>query len=188
MRALNAAALAAISGPNLPLALLVEMDLSAPLFLNTSNMDFVIGGSTYYGTKGLGKVAAVSDTAAEVKQLQFELAGVSSSIISVALTEPVQGKAVRLKVAIFDPATYAVLDTRLRWEGKLDVMTISDADPLATITVTAEHGGIDLARPSSSLYTDTEQQRLHAGDLFLQFLADQVEQRITWPSAEFFKR
>lgn len=188
MRTLTGAAITAISGKTLPMALLIEMDLTAALNLNTSNLNLVIGGTTYYGTKGLGKIGAIEESSAEVRGLQFELAGVRSDMLSLALSEPVQGKAVRIKTAIFDPATYTVLDTRLRWAGRLDVMTIADADQASVITVTAEHAGIDLTRPASSLYTDAEQQRLRAGDLFLQFLADQVEQRIVWPSAEFFKK
>lgn len=188
MRTVSTTAAAALASGFLPMALLVEMDLSSPLYLNTSGLDLTINGTVYYGTKGFGKIAPMVDTPAEVRGLTFELTGVPSSMISLALSEPVQGKAVRLKTVIFDPATYLPLDVRLRWQGLLDVMSIADAPGAATITVSAEHAGIDLSRPASSLYSNTEQQLLHPGDLFLQFVADQVDQRITWPTAEFFKK
>lgn len=188
MRTLSTAAAAAMAAASVPLALLVEMDLSSPLNLNTSNLDLVVSGTTYYGTKGLGRIGALQDTAAELRGLQFELSGVPSDLLSLALTEPVQGKAVRIKTAVFDPDTYAALDVRLRWAGRLDVMAVNDGEQSATISVTAEHAGIDLVRPASSLYTDAEQQRLAPGDLFLQFLAEQVEQRVVWPAREFFLR
>lgn len=188
MRALTTAAATALSGKSVPLALLIEMDLTSALNLNTSNLDLTISSTTYYGTKGLGKISAIEESSAEVKGLQFELSGVRSDMLSLALSEPIQGKAVRLKIAVFDPSTYAVLDTRLRWAGRLDVMTVQESDNGSVISVSAEHAGIDLTRPASSLYTDAEQQRLASGDLFLQFLADQIEQRVVWPSAEFFKK
>lgn len=188
MRTLTTAAATALTGEAVPIALLVEMDLSSPLNLNTSNLDLVVSGTTYYGTKGLGRIGAMQDTASELRGLQFELSGVPSDLLSLALSEPVQGKAVRIKAAILDPSTYAVLDVRLRWAGRLDVMAISDGEPAGTISVTAEHAGIDLVRPASSMYTDAEQQRLATGDLFFQFLADQVEQRVVWPAKEFFRR
>lgn len=188
MRALTTAAAAALSSASVPIVLLVEMDLSSPLNLNTSNIDLVISGTTYFGTKGLGRIGALHDTAAELRGLQFELSGVPSDLLSLALSEPVQGKAVRVKTAVLDPSTYAVLDTRLRWAGRLDVMAIADGEQSASISVSAEHAGIDLVRPASSLYTDAEQQRLAPGDLFFQFLADQVEQRVVWPAREFFKK
>lgn len=188
MRTVSTAAAAVLAGSAVPIALLVEMDLSSPLFLNTSNLDLVVSGTTYYGTKGLGAIAAMAETPAEVKGLTFTLSGVPSTSISLALSEPVQGKAVRIKLAILDPSTYRVLDVRERWAGLLDVMTINDSAGAATINVSAEHAGMDLARAATSLYSDSEQQRLHGGDLFLQFMSDQVEQRIIWPAAVFFRK
>lgn len=188
MRTLTSGALTAVAGRVVPMALLIEMDLTSPLNLCTSNIDLVVSGVTYYGLKGLGRVGTVQDTPAEVRQLQFELSGVPSEMVSLALSEPVQGKAVRIKVAIFDPATYTVLDTQLRWQGLLDTMSISDAPGGATIAVTAEHAGIDLTRPASSFYTDDEQQALHAGDLFFQYTSAQVEQRLVWPDKTFGRK
>ena len=185
MRSLSAAEITALQSGNVPLAILVEMALSTPLNLNTSSLDLNIGGTTYYGTRGLGTIDAVQETPAEVKQLRFTMSGVPTASIALALTEPVQGKLVTLKLAIFDPATYQVLGSHTRWAGRMDVMSISDGGGSATLTVTAEHAGIDLTRPGVSLYTDLEQQRLYPGDLFLQYLNDQVEQRIVWPAASW---
>ncbi len=188
MRTVSSEALAALQGSIVPMALLVEMDLDAPLFLNTSGVDLTLGGVVYYGTKGLGSVGAVRDTAAEVAQLQFELSGVTSEIIATALGTTVQGKPVRIKVAIFDPATYQVLDQRLRWAGILDVMAISDGPDASVIRVSAEHCGIDLLRPGGSIYSDAEQRRLYPGDPSLQFMADQVDQRVVWPAASWGRK
>ena len=186
MRTISAAEIAALQSRNVPLAVLVEMALSTPLNLNTSSLDLTIGGITYYGTRGLGAIDSVQETPAEVRQLRFTLSGVPSTSIALALTEPVQGKLVTLKLAIFDPVTYQVLGAHTRWAGRLDVMAISDAaGGMATLTVTAEHAGIDLIRPGVSLYTDLEQRRLFPGDLFLQYLNDQIEQKIVWPAASW---
>jgi hypothetical protein len=56
VRTVSGSAATILSSGLVPLVLLIEMDLSSPLFLNTSNADLVISGSTYYGTKGMGKV------------------------------------------------------------------------------------------------------------------------------------
>lgn len=188
MRTLSTAALAALQSNPVPLALLVEMDLSTPLNLNTSSLDLVLSGATYYGTKGLGKVDAVQETPAEIKPLKFELSGVPSSHIALALTEPVQGKAVRVKLALFDPSSYQIIETRLRWAGRLDVMEIEDGPQTAVIKVSAEHAAIDLIRPTVSLYSDAEQRRLYSGDPSLQYMADQAEMRIVWPAASWGKK
>lgn len=185
MRTISAAEIAALQSRSPPLAVLVEMALSTPLNLNTSSLNLTIGGTTYYGTRGLGTIDTVQETPAEVRQLRFTMSGVPSASIALALTEPVQGKLVTLKLAIFDPVTYQILGSHTRWSGRLDVMGIDDGAGSATLTVTAEHAGIDLIRPGVSLYTDLEQQRLFPGDLFLQYLNDQVEQKIVWPAASW---
>ena len=188
MKTLSTAGQAACASGKVPMSMLIEMDLTAPLNLCTSNLDLVLGGTTYYGLKGLGKINAIQTTPAEIKQIQFELSGVPSTMIALALSEPVQGKAVRMKLAIFDPATYAILDTVLIWAGQLDAMSIQDASSGGTVAVTAEHVGIDLNRPSSSYYTDDEQQALFAGDLFFQYTSQQAEQQIIWPDKNFGKK
>lgn len=189
MRVLSAQALAAIASPAPPLVLLVEMDLTAPLYLNTSPIDLKIGGIDYWGTKGLGRVDAIRESPAEPPQLRFELSGVPSSMVALALTESIQGKAARIKLAILNPDDYTkALDVRLRWAGQLDVFSIVDTPPTCTLGVSAETAGIDFSRPGDSPYTDAEQQRLFPGDLAFQYLNSQVEQRIVWPTAEFFRK
>lgn len=188
MRTLSSAALAALSRSPLPLAMLVEMDLTSPLNLNTGSIDLVIGGTTYYGTRGLGKIETVAESPAEIKPLRFELSGVASASVALMETEVVRGKGGRIKLCIFDPDTYRVLDTRLRWSGYLDVMSSEEGDGTATISVTAEHAGIDLLRAVTLLYSNADQQRLNPGDPSLQYIADQVEQRIVFPAAAWFRR
>lgn len=185
MRILSAPALAALQGRALPLAVLVEMALSTPLNLNTASLNLVIGGTTYYGTKGLGEIGEVTESPSEVKPLRFTLSGVPSTSIALALTEPVQGKLVTLKLAVFDPTMYQVLDVDPIWVGRLDVFTIDDGGATSTLSVTAEHAGIDLTRPGNLLYSDAAQQTLYPGDYAFQYLNDQVEQRIVWPSANW---
>ena len=156
------------------------------LFLNTGGIDLLIGGNTYLGLQGLGKIDVVQDSPAEIKPLRFELNGVSSTMLSVVLTSPVQGSVVNLKLAIFDPATYLIIETHTKWSGFLDTLTVSDMKGKSTISANAEHAGIDLLRPSGSIYSDSEQQRLYPGDPSLQYLTSQIDMRVVWPSAQFF--
>ena len=190
MRTITSAAATALQSRMCPLAVLIEMDLAPALNLNTSSLDLTFGGTTYLGTKGLGSIGAVEDTPTEAKGLDFMLSGVATTMVSLALGNDVQGKAVRLKLAIFDPATYQILDASQCWAGVLDVMGIEDdaSSKTGVLHVSSEHAGIDLFRPYVSLWSDGEQQRLFPGDPSLQYMADQVDMRITWPTAEWFKK
>lgn len=186
MKTLSTAAAAALSRSPLPIAALVEMDLSSPLFLNTGGIDLVIASSTYYGTKGLGKIEPVMDSPAEVKPVRFELACAGPEMVALALAEPVQGKAVRIKLAIFDPDTYEVLDVRLRWAGKIDLFQVTDgADGKCLLSCTAEHAGIHLTRPTARYFSDSEQRRISAIDAAFQYQVDQLDRRILWPDRSY---
>ena len=188
MRTLTTAALAALQSNPLPMALLIEMDLTSPLYMCTAGINLVIGGQTYLGIGTLGRIDAVQDSPAEIKPLKFELSGVPSSMIALALAEPVQGTAIRVKTALFDPTTYQIIETRLRWQGQLDVMAIEDGIPTATVQVNAEHSAIDLLRTSASYYSNAEQRRLYSNDPSLQYVAGQAETKIVWPAASWGRK
>lgn len=185
MRYLAGAEATALSANPLPLVILVEMDLSTPLYLCTAAIDLVVSGNTYLGAAGLGRIDAVQDSPSEIKALSFQLSGVSSAYIALVLSEPVQGCSVRIKSLLLDPATYQPLTPRLRWQGRGDVMSLEDGPSTATIRFSAEHGAIDLLRGSPTYWSDSEQRRLFSSDPSLQYLVDQVDQRVIWPAHTF---
>lgn len=188
MRSLTTAGAAALTGQVIVVAILVEMDLTSQLLLNTSSLSLVINGATYSGVGGLGQIDAVTETPNDYPKVRFTLAGVQPTSISLALTEPVQGKAVRIKMALFDSATGALVDVRTRYAGYIDVMSIVDAPNSASISVTSESAMLDLMRPANSFFNDSDQQLLSPGDLAFQYVNDQVEMRIVWPSAAFYRK
>lgn len=188
MRTLAPATQAALAASNIAMVLLVEMDTVPPLYVSNWPHALTIGGVEYLGTAGLGRVDAVQDTPAEIKSLAFTLSGVPSAAVAMALGTPVQGKAVRIKVAVLDADTHQVLEVLPRWAGRLDVMALDDGQPNGTIRVTAEHGAIDLVRAATSTYSHTEQQRLQPGDMAFQYMNDQAEQQVVWPAASWGRK
>lgn len=188
MRTLNTAGTAAIAAPVVCMSILVEMDLTSPLNLNTSSLGLTIAGVTYSGVGGLGSIDDITESAGGLPRLNFSIAGVQPSAISLALSEPVQGKAVRVKMALFDSATGAFLDVHQIYAGYLDVMSVTDGKASATISVSSESAMLDLLRPTGIYYNDIDQQALNPGDQAFQYVNDQVDQKIVWPTAAFFKK
>lgn len=188
MRIISTAGAAALSGQVVCMAMLVEMDLTSPVNLNTSSLSLTINGTTYSGIGGLGQIDAITESQGDLPRLNFSLAGVQPTSISLALSEPVQGTAVRVKMALFDSATGAFIDVRQRYAGYLDVMSIADGKDAATINVSSESAMLDLIRPTGIYYNDSDQQVLNPGDLAFQYVNDQVDQKIVWPSAKFFEK
>jgi hypothetical protein len=188
MRALSTSAAAAIASPRVSLAILVEMDLTSPLYLNSSRMTLTIGGTDYLGVGPLGSIDPIRETNAELPKLSFNLSGVPQDMVSLMLSEAVQGKAVRIKTAFFDSTSGAVLDTALRYAGLLDVMGMADGKESATVSVQSESVTLTLLRPSGIYYSNDDQQALSVGDLAFQYVNDQVDQRIIWPAWSFWAK
>lgn len=188
MRDIPDAAAAVLAGPTVPLALLVEMDLAIPLRLCSWGSPLFWNGTTYLASGTLGSVDATDESTDQPRPLRFALSGLPSSLISLALQERVQNKPVRIYIAVLDPATHAVVDAALEWRGALDAMNVRGDGRTETITVTAESAGLDLLRAVPVRYTDVDQQRLHPGDRFFEFVTDQAERNVIWPTADYFRR
>jgi hypothetical protein len=188
VRSLSSEVVAAINAGTVSIVQLIFMDLSEPIYLNSSSWNLEWDGQTWLGAAGVGRIDEITDGPGEVKGLSFQLSGVRSQDLALALEEPLQGKSVVIYTAILDPNTFTVLDAFVEWSGRLDTMSTSEQGQNATITATAEHIGIDLLRPRVYRYTHQDQQRLFEGDLGLQFVVDQSDKPIVWPAASFFRR
>lgn len=188
MRDISDAAVAVLAGPTVPLAVLVEMDLSTPLRLCSWGSPLTWQGVTYMAAGTLGSVDATDESTDQPRPLRFTLSGLPSSQIAQVLLERVQNKPVRIYIAVLDPATRAVVDAALEWRGALDSMNVRGDGRTETITVTAESAGLDLLRAVPVRYTDVDQQRLHPGDRFFEFVTDQAERNVIWPTADYFRR
>ena len=187
MRAITPAAAAALSGRTVPMALLVDMQLDPPLRVCTWGGPLQWDGQTYLAAGLLGTVDATDESTDQPRSLRFTLSGVPTALIARVVGEAVRGKEVSVYAAILDPATHAVLDASIEWFGTLEAMTINGDGASESITVTAESAGVDLLRAVPVRYTDTDQQRLFPGDRFFEYVSDQADREIIWPTAEFFQ-
>lgn len=189
MKTFTAPVLAAFAGQGVVLAQLLALEFSTtPVYLNTSNWDLVWGGNTYKGAYGLGQISVVADKPGEVQGLQLELAAGSPAIISLALDDAdiVQGTVCTLRTAVFDPATYQILDAPVDWAGKLDTMAIMEQGDTASVAVTAESRAVDLLRGNASYYADADQVAINPADRSFQYVVDQIDKPIVWPSRQFY--
>ena len=144
-----------------------------------------IGNKTFNGETytGSGDLLAITP-ADETQQLKatnanFTLSGIPSSIISVALAEPFQGRFVNLWFAVLDSNENIVADPFLQFKGRMDVMAIQDQGDTATITVSAESVLVDLERPKEKRYTAEDQKLDNPTDEFFNFVPALAEKEIT---------
>lgn len=188
MRTFTAPALSALAQPTVPLVVLVEMALTVPLRVNTSGWNITYGGNVYQGVGILGTIEPIDESAGSIASQRFSLSGVPSSQIALALGEQVQGKAVTIYSAIYDRDTYQLLDAVVEWAGRLDVFNIVEQGDTCTLQATADHAGIDLLRPNTVRYSNDDQLRLFPSDVGFQYVIDQSDVPIVWPSRDFYRQ
>ena len=98
-----------------------------------------------------------------------------------------QGVPIIIRTAILD-ANYAVTEAPVEWTGRGDVMSVSEDGETCTVTATAESTAVDLLRGSAMTYSDGDQQSLYAGDRAFEYVVDQANKPIVWPSKEYFQK
>lgn len=188
MRTLTVAAQAVLSGPVVPMVLLVEMGYTpTPIALASGAASIQVGATLYTGAGALGSVEPIKDVPGDAAGLRFSLSGVPSDHIALALAETTRGVACTVRLAVLDPDTHAVVDSPTVWTGNLDQMPIS-LGASASIGVTALHRGQTFRRPKPLRYTDGDQQALYAGDTSMRYVLSQSQHKDIWPAAAFFQQ
>jgi hypothetical protein len=187
----------ALASGNPAMAQLIELDLKSLYWrLNTSAWNLTYNTFTYSGVQAaMGRLAMIDEGPGEIKGLTFELPAVSATARAIALAEPIQGRPIIIRTAVFSQAAsgIAVLDAPVEWEGRLDTMTISqrylgNGTTVAVVQVTAEHIGVDLLRPTGYQYTKQDQLRRYPGDLSFEYVTDQADQQIIFPAASYWRK
>lgn len=190
MRSLISSVTAALSAGTFVRVQLVLIEFpSGSVALNSSNWDITYSGTVYRGAYGLGSVSAITDAGGgAIKGIALEMISGDSGTISLALDEAdeVQGAPITIRTAVFDPATYQVLDAPVDFVGLCDTMQIDEGASRVSITVTAESNAVDLLRSNPSTYSDADQQALYPGDRAFEYVVDQLDKPVVWPSREYF--
>jgi len=142
-------------------------------------------GHTYLPLYGMGSIDPIEETDDTQAGITFTLSGVPESMIALVLAEPMQGRAVTVRLAqVVDGQLY--VDDAV-WQGLLDVPSLEDGEN-PVVRVTAEHQLIAWDEPAGLMFSDADQQMLHPGDQFFQYTASLVEATILWPTKEALRR
>lgn len=167
--------------------LTLEFD-SGTQYLTDCPFDVLIDGITYTSAQQVGAVQPFTEADSGAQGIEFVLSGVPQSAIAGALSEPIQGRTVTLGFVVVDSGVLRV--DPVAWRGSLDVETVEDGAPTATIRVTAESDLIRWQTPPGWLSNQEDHQQIYPGtdDLFHQKAASLVDATVYWPMAEFFKR
>lgn len=182
-RNLTAGLEAATLASNVAPIMLLELSFDAtPTRVWSGWGDLVWNAKTFTGTGTLGAVSAVEEaTELRATGLDVSLSGIPTSVLSLALSEPYQGRTATIWMGALDLNTFALIaDPYQLFQGRMDVMTVSDAGDTATITISIESRLLDLERSRERRYDDADQQIDHSGDKFFEFVPSLQDIQIKW--------
>lgn len=125
----------------------------------------VWSGDTYTGTGNLGAISPVTETEGIIaNDVNFQISGIPSGSLSIALSEPYQGRTVTMWVGALD-SSYAIIDDPVQvFSGSMDVIEIFEGGDTSTITVRAENVLRSLNRTSPRKWTSQDQRAQVPGD------------------------
>lgn len=181
------------------------------LFFDTQTLNFwtglgdlTVASVTYTGTGRLLQISELSETAEISAQgATLTLSAIPSELISLALTEPYQGRLCQIFFGVIDAnrqylvaedGTYILAEDTSRidlspgdpneivevFSGYMDQMNIEEGAETSTIGLSVESKLIDLERPRVFRYTDANQKARFPDDKGFEFVEDLQDKRFTW--------
>lgn len=180
-RGATGAMLAELANPSITPVLFVELQFaSGAVRLSTAGSTLAWNGSDWIGVGLLGIVDPIREsTGLEAHGLRLGLSGLDPEVVAIALQEPYQGRPARVWLALINAAGAIVADPLQIVAGRMDTMEVTTGDT-ATVIVAVESDLALWARPVSNRFTDPDQQRLHPGDKFFEFVVEASERTIQW--------
>lgn len=183
-RAWSGSATAVLGEAHLQVVVFVEMDFAGG-FVRVCNASHDVAWNTYTwkGLGELGRIDQVVETGQlEARGLVFELSGVPSANLALALNDTYQGRPVRMWAAPITDAG-AFTDVRLVYVGRMDVLEVIDGDN-GVVRVSSESRLTDMMRAMVRRYNDADQQGAYPGDKGLEFVDYlSTDRQIRWGQA-----
>ena len=161
------------------LALKLNFD-SGTIALWTGYGDITFGSQSYTGAGTLLGFSTVEETSEiAARGAQVTLDGIETSIVSLALQEPYQGRKALIYLGALSSGA-VVADPTLIFDGRMDVMTIEDSGDTCTISLTLESRLIDLERSRVRRYTTEDQKINFSNDKGFDYVADLTDKQVNW--------
>jgi len=165
----------------------------------------------YFGAGNLLDISSIEETSEiAAKGASITLTGIPSETVSLALSEPYQGRICNIYFGTFaakdsgnvgskvlkEDADFILLEdgskitlddrsTQLTqiFAGYMDTMNIEESADTCTIQLTVENKLITLERAKVARYTSAYQKSLYPDDKGLDFIEDMQDKQISWGSS-----
>ena len=133
--------------------------------------EITYNGDVYQGSGDLLKMNRVDETQnLTANNVTFELSGIPSSLVSLALNENYQCRPITCYFAVLDTSFNLIADPYQIFKGFMDTMVIEDTGDTATISITCENELLRLKESVERRYTPEDQKQDYPDDLGLDFV------------------
>ncbi len=134
------------------------------------------GVNDWLGAGNLLDISSIEETAEmSVRGATITLSGVPTAILSLALSEPYQGRVCNIYFGVKGENVFNNI-----FSGYMDQMNIEDGAETCTIELTVENKLIDLERARVARFTSGYQKSVYPNDKGLEFLEDMQGKPLTW--------
>ena len=158
-------------------------------------------GTEWIGLGQLLDISSIEETSEmAVKGASISLSGIPSELLSLALSEPYQGRVAKIYFGTFqqgsilqETANYILLEGGGRinlesmshgfnelFSGYMDQMNIEEGGDTSTIQMAVENKLIDLERARVARFTSGYQKSIYPNDKGLDFVEDLQYKKIPW--------
>lgn len=139
------------------------------------------GGNDYSGVGDLLSIEKIEETQ-DLSQtnVRFNLNGVPTATLSLALTENFQGRRIEAYFGVLNSSGAIIADPYLVFAGRMDTIDITDSGDTCTISVNAESDLIDLRTNRETKLTAEDQKARYPNDKFLDFVSKITDIQIPW--------
>lgn len=160
---------------------LIQFDFDTVLRFWTGIGTLSWTGFDWSGAGDVIKVAPIQETEqVEALGISFEVQGVTTEIISLALSEPVQGRSAVVWMGFLDADGDLIDDPIGPFAYIMDTISIEENPENPRVTITAEAYLATLEIPRPRRYTHQDQQVEFPGDNGLIFIPSIQEKQIQW--------
>jgi hypothetical protein len=159
-------------------------------------------GTEWVGSGALLSISDIEETSEmSVRGATVSLSGIPSEVISLALSEPYQGRVCNIYFGTFteegsllkEDSDFILLQDGSKilvdigskgfneiFSGYMDQMNIEESADTATIEVTVENKLVDLERARVARYTSGYQKSIYPNDLGLDFVESLQDKQLPW--------
>tara|TARA_R110002012_G_C11628943_1_gene609634 strand:+ start:660 stop:1217 length:558 start_codon:yes stop_codon:yes gene_type:complete len=162
--------------------ILVNINFATPVYLwsggyelNYDNADYIAAGDL------LDVKMATESNDLSANGVQLRLSGLSgTNILTVALQQEYQGKAVDIKLGGFNDDGSIASVPVVVFSGFMDTMAISEGADTSSITLHVENKLIRMEHAKTRRYTKEDQKTIKADDKGFNYVSSLQEKKILW--------